>query len=232
VTFSRSCFRKCAGTPGFAIAGWNKPADETGGDFYDREYISDSRLMVALGDVTGHGIGPALLAATCRAYARSSFAVHADLFAVTAEINAGISRDWVLGRHLGSSRWLLQHWRTGNLIGGARTNQLPYSATADSFHLIDSQGLPLGILPDFISEPPAKVRFEKRDTFLLITDGFVEFENPVQEQFGTLQLEQSVRSCRHLLPDRIIESIYGAVQAFSKGSKQQDDLTAVLIKRT
>jgi serine phosphatase RsbU (regulator of sigma subunit) len=54
----------------------------------------------------------------------------------------------------------------------------------------------------------------------------------VQEQFGTLQLEQSVRSCRHLLPDQIIETIDGAVQAFSKGSKQQDDLTAVLIKRT
>src|SRR5439155_19810359 len=49
-------------------------------DFYDRDVMSDGRLMIVLGDVTGHGIGPALLAAACRAYARSSFAVHTDLF--------------------------------------------------------------------------------------------------------------------------------------------------------
>ena len=62
-------------------------------------------------------------------------------------------------------------------------------------------------------------------------NGFVEFENPVQEQFGKRRLEDALRSSRGLLPDQIIKGLYEAVLAFSNGTKQQDDLTAVLIKR-
>ena len=52
---------------GFEIAAWNQPADQTGGDYYDWQPLPDGRVLVALADVTGHGIGPALLAAVCRA---------------------------------------------------------------------------------------------------------------------------------------------------------------------
>ena len=107
-----------------------------------------------------------------------------------------------------------------------------YSAADNSFREIDSQGVPLGILPDFVSQPSEKMRLERDDIFLLITDGFVEFENPAQEQFGKQRLEQAVRDSRGLPPNQIIKALYDAVLAFSNGTKQQDDLTAVLIKRT
>ena len=58
---------------GFEIAAWNQPADQTGGDYYDWQLLPDGKVVVALADVTGQGIGPALLAAGCRAYARASF---------------------------------------------------------------------------------------------------------------------------------------------------------------
>ena len=58
---------------GFEIAGWNQPADETGGDYFDWKSLPDGKVVVTLADVTGHGIGPALLASVCRAYARASF---------------------------------------------------------------------------------------------------------------------------------------------------------------
>lgn len=219
--------------PGFAIAGWNNPADNTGGDFYDWEFMSDGRLMVVLGDVTGHGIGPALLAVACRAYARSSFAVHTDLLTAMTQLNAEISRD------LGPSRFVTLaavacSSGTGELeiISAGHGPLLLYSGADDCFHQIDSQAVPLGILPDFDSEPSAKVRLESGDIFLLITDGFVEFENSVKEQFGRQRLEQSVRNSRCLLPDQIIKNVYDAVVRFSNGTNQQDDLTAVLIKRT
>ena len=57
--------------PGFDIAGWNQPADDTGGDYFDWKAQRDGKLVVSLADVTGHGIGPALVAAICHAYARS-----------------------------------------------------------------------------------------------------------------------------------------------------------------
>ena len=57
------------------MAGWNLPADETGGDFYDWQTFPSGDLVVVLGDVPGHGLGPAILAAVRRAYARASLSV-------------------------------------------------------------------------------------------------------------------------------------------------------------
>jgi len=217
---------------GFAIAGWNKPADDTGGDFYDRDVMSDGRLMIVLGDVTGHGIGPALLAAACRAYARSSFAVHTDLFAAMTQINARVSRDLDPSRFV-TFVGVACSSSTGELeiLSAGHGPLLLYSALENSFREIDSQGVPLGILPDFVSQPSTKIRLERDDILLLITDGFVEFENPAQEEFGKQRLEDAVRSSRSLLPDQTIKGLYDAILAFSNGTKQQDDLTAVLIKR-
>jgi serine phosphatase RsbU (regulator of sigma subunit) len=217
---------------GFAIAGWNKPADDTGGDFYDWDVMPDGRLMIVLADVTGHGIGPALLAAACRAYARSSFAIHTDLIAAMTQINARISRDLDPSRFV-TFAGVACCSGTGELeiLSAGHGPLLLYSAVDHSFREFDSQGVPLGILPDFVSQPSTKIRLERDDILLLITDGFVEFENPAREEFGKQRLEDAVRSSRSLLPDQIVKGLYDAVLVFSGGTKQQDDLTAVLIKR-
>ena len=52
---------------GYDVAGWYQPADETGGDFFDFPERGSGRLGIAVGDVSGHGVGPALVAASCRA---------------------------------------------------------------------------------------------------------------------------------------------------------------------
>jgi serine phosphatase RsbU (regulator of sigma subunit) len=218
--------------PGFTIAGWNKPADDTGGDFYDWDAMPDGRLIVVLGDVTGHGIGPALLAAACRAYARSSFGTNKNLPAALTQINAAIARDLDPSRFV-TFAGVACTPGTGELeiLSAGHGPILLYSASHDAFIEIESQGVPLGILPEFSSGPPTKIQMKQGDIFLLITDGFVEFENPAQEEFGKLRLKETVRASRDLPPYEIIKSLYDAVLAHSKGTTQQDDLTAVLIKR-
>ena len=217
---------------GFAIAGWNKPADDTGGDFYDWDSMPDGRLIIVLGDVTGHGIGPALLAAACRAYARSGFGAHQDLFAAVTQINAAISRDLDPSRFV-TFAGVACSAGTGELeiLSAGHGPILLYTSASDSFSQVDSQGVPLGILQEFVSGPATKIQLQKGDIFLLITDGFVEFENPAQEEFGKLRLENVVRASRSMPPDQIIKALYDAVLAFSSGTKQMDDLTAVLVKR-
>jgi serine phosphatase RsbU (regulator of sigma subunit) len=218
--------------PGFTVAGWNKPADDTGGDFYDWDAMPDGRLIIVLGDVTGHGIGPALLAAACRAYARSSFGVNTNLTAALTQINAAIARDLDPARFI-TFAGVACTSGTGDLeiLSAGHGPILLYSASHDAFIEIESQCVPLGILPEFSSGPPTKIQMKKGDIFLLITDGFVEFENPAQEEFGKLRLKEAVRASRELAPEEIIKSLYDAVLAHSSGTRQQDDLTAVLIKR-
>lgn len=82
---------------GMEISGWNLPADATGGDYFDWKRMRDGRLVVTLAGVTGHGIGPALVASVCRAYARSSFDTHDDLVNATQRINHYFGEDLPAG---------------------------------------------------------------------------------------------------------------------------------------
>jgi len=66
---------------------------------------------------------------------------------------------------------------------------------------------------------------------ILVTDGFFEWENENGEQFGTDRLGGVVRRFADREPEEIIAEIYESVLQFVGGTSQQDDLTAVLIKR-
>ena len=83
--------------PGFDVAGWNKPADDTGGDYFDWQTIPDGRVVISLADVMGHGIGPPSLASVCRAYARSSFRATQDLYQLV-KISEAFGLDLTTGR--------------------------------------------------------------------------------------------------------------------------------------
>src|SRR5262247_3095446 len=77
---------------GFEIAGWNQPAEQTGGDYFDWQTLPDGRLAISLGDATGHGIGPALVTASCRAYARARF-LSGDTEGLLDQLNRFLSDD-------------------------------------------------------------------------------------------------------------------------------------------
>ncbi len=217
---------------GFAIAGWNKPADDTGGDYYDWCPLPDGRWIITLADVTGHGIGPALIAAACRAYSRANFRSHSDLPEAFAGVNDAIARDLDPTRFI---TYVAAACKPGTgeleVLSAGHGPLFLYSAANDSFAEVDSQGVPFGILPQFTSGAPATLTLLPGDLFLLITDGFVEWENEKGELFGSARLQQAVRASRHSSPNEILKALYDAVVTFSNGTTQQDDLTAVVIKR-
>jgi serine phosphatase RsbU (regulator of sigma subunit) len=219
--------------PGFDIAGWNQPADDTGGDYFDWESFDDGKVIVSLADVTGHGIGPALLAAVCRAYARASFRVNEKLTASFEHINRA------LGADLGSGRFATfvaaacsPECESVEVLSAGHGPLLVYSSSTDRFIEMNAHGVPLGILPSFKSDAPTDLQLHPGDLLLLATDGFIEWENEVGEAFGICRIEEVIRASRQSLPKDIIANLYQAVVKFSNGTKQQDDLTAVVIKRT
>jgi len=69
-----------------------------------------------------------------------------------------------------------------------------------------------------------------RDILVLVTDGFVEWANPGDEEFGQTRIENVIRAYRDLPSARIIAELYAAVATFAGASPQLDDLTAVVVK--
>jgi serine phosphatase RsbU (regulator of sigma subunit) len=218
--------------PGFEIAGWNQPADDTGGDYFDWERFADGRVVVSLADLTGHGIGPALLAAVCRAYARSSFRATPNLSSALENINEALGADLTTGRFATFVAALCcPGCRDVEILSAGHGPLFVYSRSEDRFQEINTHALPIGILPSFHSEPPTRVQLCPGDLILLSTDGLFEWENAQGQEFGIEQVQAVIRSCRDLVPNEIIAKLYEAVVGFSSGSKQQDDLTTVIIKR-
>jgi len=217
---------------GFEIAGWNLPADQTGGDYYDWQVLPDGRLLIALGDVTGHGIGPALLAAVCRAYARAIFTPECPMLTAMERVNSALSKDVGPGRFVtfvavlctpGSSRV--------ELLSAGHGPLFVYLLRDDTFDAMPAQGLPLGLMPALASDPPKVLDLQPGDLLVLTTDGFFEWANAQDEQYGIQRLQDRVRASREKAPAEIISDLYKAVIEFSGGTKQDDDLTAVVIKR-
>jgi serine phosphatase RsbU (regulator of sigma subunit) len=216
---------------GFEIAGWNQPADQTGGDYYDWQLLPDGRVVVALADVTGHGIGPALLASVCRAYARANFRVGNGLLDAMEQLNAALVGDIGEGRFVtfvaaictpGSSRV--------ELLSAGHGPLFLYILKDDCFREIDSQTTPLGLVAELVSAPPQVLELIRGDLLVLATDGFFEWANSQGELFGPKRLEEVIRTSREKQPQEIISDIYRATLEFSGGTKQEDDLTAVVIK--
>jgi serine phosphatase RsbU (regulator of sigma subunit) len=218
---------------GFAVAGWSQTADDTGGDFYDWKKLADGRWVVFLADVTGHGIGPAILASVCRAYSRASFNGRDNLATTLKNINQSFSEDVTPGRFATFVAAVFQDDSNQvELLSAGHGPIFIYNARDNSLQYMHAHALPLGILPEMDGASPAMLAMQSGDMLLLITDGFFEWENPAQEQFGTERLAEVLRKFRDREPEIIIAELYDAVLHFSEGSPQKDDLTAVLIKRS
>jgi serine phosphatase RsbU (regulator of sigma subunit) len=189
-------------------------------------------VVVSLADVTGHGIGPSLLATMCHAYARSSFGHEQSLPKALERLNSELGADLTPGRFVTfAAAQCCPGCADIEVLSAGHGPIFIYSRSDDLFTEMTTQGLPLGILPTFNSDPPARYQLHSGDMLLLATDGFFEWEDDRGEQFGTERMQQVMRENRDFVPTEIISKLYERVTAFSNGTKQQDDLTAVIIKR-
>jgi serine phosphatase RsbU (regulator of sigma subunit) len=133
---------------GFEIAGWNRPADDTGGGYFDWKILPNGKVVVSLADVTGHGIGPALLASVCHAYARSSFGIEQDLSKALERINHE------LGAHLTAGRFVTfvaavccPGCPNVEMLSAGHGPILIDSRPQDRFNEINAHALPLAFPP-------------------------------------------------------------------------------------
>ncbi len=220
------------GLADFDIAGWSQAAEKTGGDYYDWQTLADGRIAISLADATGHGIGPAIVATVCRAYQRASFLNRGALTTLLGNINDLLVEDMSDGRFVTFVVGVLTpSTHCVEVLSAGHGPILAYSAANDGVREIEPQGLPLGIMSGADYDEPTDVELLPGDFLLLTTDGFFEWANPQGELFGLERLVESALRAKSLTSAEIIKSIYTDVIEFSQGTSQDDDVTAVVVKR-
>jgi serine phosphatase RsbU (regulator of sigma subunit) len=217
---------------GFEITGMNRPADQTGGDYYDWQPLPDGRLAVVLADVSGHGIGPALVMAVCRAYARATAPNVPDPAALLTRLNELLQGDLPSDRFITFVVAVLDEQGGANLVSAGHGPTLLYRAATRDVEQFEGDGMPLGVSPDEAFGPTNELTLNEGDVLVMLTDGFMEYMRAAdEEQFGVDRLTAALKENAGRSAAQIIEGIGAAVTTFAAGAPQMDDMTAVVIKR-
>jgi len=218
--------------PGFDIAGWSKAADETGGDCYDFFPLGNGKLSVTIADATGHGIGPALVIAECRALLRSAISLSDELPKVATLVNRLLCDDLPDNRFVTAFFGVLNpEERRMLFLSAGHGPILIFRAASGELEQLQATSLPFGIMDDAPFDETGVVEFAAGDMLLLLTDGFFEWANPEREQYGIDRAGELVREHRARPAAEIIDIIYRSVLEFGGGTPQADDLTAVIVKK-
>jgi sigma-B regulation protein RsbU (phosphoserine phosphatase) len=215
---------------GYEIAGWNRSADETGGDAYDFVPLDDGRLAVFLADATGHGIGAALVIAQCRSLLRALLSVTQDLRTIAAGVNNLLAEDLASDRFVTAFIGILDsRAQTVDYIAGGQGPLILVSP--EGLETRPANALPFAVMPGIEYDPPGRFELTPRATLVLLTDGFYEAANLQDEQFGEKRVIEIVRQKTDVPLTRLIDELHADVEKFTEGCPQADDLTAVLIRR-
>jgi len=210
-----------------------KPAHAIGGDYYDLLSLQDRRWGIAIGDVSGKGIGAALIMASLQASLRArALHPHLDLSTLIADVNRLVYE--ASPTHFFASLFYAEYepaTRILNYVNAGHNPPIvlrPRKGRCETFYL-RAGGMPVGIAadPQFST---TSFQFQIEDLFVAYTDGITEVENRDGEQWGQRGLEKLLVSCRNGTPEQIIRCVLGAVSGFADGLPQRDDMTLLVMR--
>jgi serine phosphatase RsbU (regulator of sigma subunit) len=217
---------------GFDVAGMSRPADLTGGDYYDWQVLPDGRLLAVIADVSGHGIGPALVMAICRAYARASLGLVDTPAGLLLRLNELLHADLPSDRFITLVIAVVEPGGRVELLSAGHGPTFLYRAADRRVEHFGGDGPPLGVLPGDAFDPPRSFTLEPGDALVMLTDGLYEWHRASDgQQFGIARLADAVVASAGGDAKAIVRELDAAATAFAAGTAQQDDITAVVLKR-
>lgn len=217
--------------PGFDISGASYPAEATGGDYFDYIPMGAGRLGIAIGDVCGHGFGPALLMAEMRAYLRAFLLTHTDVGEIITLVNRTLAMDVLEGRFATLLLACLDpQTRSFEYVSAGHTTGYLLDQAGEVKTPLQSTGLPLAVLPDSTYVAESAPTLEAGDMIILLTDGIVEAHSADEALFGIERVLTHLQANRSRSAREIVHTLDGAVRDFCGAQAPLDDMTAVVIK--
>ncbi len=214
---------------GFDIAGALYPAKATAGDYFDYIPMLDGCLGLVVGDVSSHGMGPALLMSETRACLRTLAQVHSDVGEILTRANRVLAAD-TSDFHFVTLAMARLDPRDRSMVyaSAGQRGYLLHSGLEAT--VLDSTSLPLGIRAETIVPTAASITLQPGEVVTFFTDGLPESESPGRVRFGIARALQVIRSERSRPANEIIACLYDELQGFCRNQPPSDDITIVVAK--
>jgi serine phosphatase RsbU (regulator of sigma subunit) len=186
---------------------------------------------IVVGDVSGHGIGPALLMASARSILRSIARTTGDVSEMLTLANRFLREDkqpdsfvtLFLGR-------LDPHSRRFSYASAGHPTAYVFDAAGKVKGRLESTAPPLGIMPNAVFPAGESLTLESGDLMILFTDGVLEAAAPDDTLFGESRVLEVVRGSRSEPASHIISRLHRAVLDFRRKEVLLDDMTAIVLK--
>lgn len=223
--------------PGLDVDARYLPEQKVGGDFYDLFALSETRLAVAVADVSGKGIPASLLMAICRTNLRQIAPRFSSPARVLSELNRALVSEIRQDLFI-TIVYAIVDSAQNEVIFARAGHELPLfsrtEGTGVTADFVGAEGMPLGLVEPDLFEP---IIADRRETLapggllVLYTDGITEAPNIEGKEFSGARLAERVRGIHTRSAREINDGILDAVRRFSGGATQRDDLTLVTVKR-
>ena len=209
------------------IKGVSVPAKEVGGDFFNYFSLTDGRIALLVGDVSGKGVGAALLMANIQASLRTRLALGQDLDALAREIDLDIEGNTPGPIYATLFVGILNPATRELRYVNAGHNPQYILRTTGALEHMSSSGLPVGLLAGR-GYAEARVQLNAGDLLFFYTDGCVEAENEAGDMFGSEQLEDLLVSATGT--DDLLARVEGVLKQYRGTREPFDDATMMVVK--
>jgi sigma-B regulation protein RsbU (phosphoserine phosphatase) len=219
--------RNFPNTPNFCVTGVNFPCLSVGGDYFDVFPLSDGRTAFVIADVSGKGLGAAILTTMLQG-ALSGMTLGTDPARVFNHVNRFLCDHSEVGRYATVFFGLLDDDGHLEFINAGHPSPflIRRGAAEDAF---TEGSFPVGLVPE-AEYTAARLKLEPGDTLVLFTDGVTEAMDPEEQLFGMPRLRQVLSGQMECPLEQLQKCVLEAVENFTRGARQADDLTLLIVR--
>jgi serine phosphatase RsbU (regulator of sigma subunit) len=223
--------QKLPAIPGYSLAFRSATCYEVGGDYLDIVEQPDGSLLMAVADVAGKGLASAIMSTSFRSAFRAMAANGPPLDELATRMN---QLHWAEGeearRRYVTAIFLRLHPEAGEIeVVNAGHNPGFLVQPGAAPRLFEATGTPLGLLPG-MRYSCERSGFTPGTRLLFYTDGLTEVFKG-NEEFGPERLLDEFLKCPAHKADGILDALWAAIEEFSEGGPQGDDMTALALCR-
>ncbi|WP_192823344.1 PP2C family protein-serine/threonine phosphatase [Rufibacter sp. LB8] len=217
----------------FEISTYSQAAKEVGGDFYDFLQLSESRIAIIIGDVSGKGISAAFHMAQMKGIFHGLMQqdLLPDEFMVQA--NSALSRCLERTSFITSALYIIDYKMQGvSFARAGHCHTLYYNSMMEDTFYFQTEGLGLGIMRDAsYAKRIHRLHYDYNpgDVMVIYTDGIVEARSEDQDEYGEDRLKYMLSQTYHLEAEDIKSAIINDVTDFTNDTLH-DDQTLLVIK--